>query len=206
MLGARGEVTFARFRPACLSASVRPVVSRPRPARHASAPRGSPASRPAAPRVRCPSPAPAKIRFPPSQAAVIVNRREPGAYFYRETRVPRAAVSAASVCLLKKKLGAPFARGFPSLIFVFKPQARTAEEYKLQERAILFLKAFCLLGLLRFRASVPALPSRLLQPLPVSLVPPVRLGAGHGSSEPLLSCSEPCKKSWRGSGWWGVGR
>lgn len=126
--------------------SVRPSGGEPSPSawpaparlRAAWQPR-APAGRTTCP--RCPSPAPAKIWFPPSRAAVIVNRREPGAYIYRETRVPKAAVSAASDCLLKKNF-ASFARGFPTSIF--KLQAKTAGEYKLQERAILFLRAFCL--------------------------------------------------------------
>lgn len=110
VLGARGEVTFtASGLPVRLRLSVRPVVShpppsaRPAPARLCAAwqPR-APAGRTTCP--RCPSPAPAKIWFPPSRAAVTVNRREPGAYIYRETRVPKAALSAAPDCLLKEIL------------------------------------------------------------------------------------------------------
>ncbi|XP_051028002.1 uncharacterized protein LOC127211958 [Acomys russatus] len=70
--------------------SQRPVLPRPAPARLRDAwqPR-APAGRTTCP--RCPSPAPAKIWFPPSRAVEIVNRREPEAYIYRETRVPEAA-------------------------------------------------------------------------------------------------------------------
>lgn len=112
--------------PACLSVRVSPSGGEPPPALTARL--RTPLRRVAAPRPGrphhvsgCPSPAPAKIWFPPSRAAVIVNRREPGAYIYRETRVPKATVSAASVCLLGKKkfFFAPFAKGFPTLIFYF---------------------------------------------------------------------------------------
>lgn len=118
--GARGEVTFARFRPARPSASVCPAVSRPRPAPHASAPRGSPAPRPAAPRVRAAlRPHPPRLGSP-ARAAETVNRREPGAYIYRETRVPEAAASAASGRLLRNFFSlAPLCEGVPYLSLYF---------------------------------------------------------------------------------------
>lgn len=97
---------FHSFRPACPSASVCPSGGEPSPSARPAPARLCAAWQPRAPAGRttcphCPSPAPAKIWFPPSWAAVTVNRRESGAYIYHETRVPKAAVSAASDCLLK---------------------------------------------------------------------------------------------------------
>lgn len=132
----RGEVTFARFRPARRSAPGRlsvpvrrsggepPARPRPRAAarlRRVAAPRpppSPPARRPPHTTCpRCPSPArrgrrlraraarglPSRHRqifgFPLPRAAVILNRREPEAYIYRETRVPEAAVGTAGLPL-----------------------------------------------------------------------------------------------------------
>lgn len=103
MLGARGEVTFtASGLPVRRRLSVRPVVSRPPgPARPRTPPRRVAAPRPGWPHhvSALPFAGTRKDLVSPSRAAVIVNRREPGAYIYRETRVPKAAVSAASGCL-----------------------------------------------------------------------------------------------------------
>ena len=103
--GSQPGSDFHSFWPACALASVCPSRGEPSPSA-----RPAPASLRA--RIaaqlsgcqhhlpRCPLQAPTKTWFPLSRAAVTVNLWEPWACIYRETQIPKAAVSAASDCLL----------------------------------------------------------------------------------------------------------
>lgn len=202
MLGARGEVTStASGLPVRRRLSVRPVVSRPPgPARPCT-----PLRRVAAPRPGWPHHVSA-LPFAGTRKDLVspfpgrCNCKPPGArgLYLSRNACPQGRCERSIWLPLENFC--PLCKGIPPLQFLFfKLQARTAGGYKLQERAILFLRAFCL-GAFAVLCKSSRLGAFLLQPLPASLVPPVRCGACHSSSEPLLSCSRPCKKSWRGSG------
>lgn len=74
---------------------------------------------------------------------------------------------------------------------VFKLQARTARDYKLEDRAILFTKAICLGNFAVFLQTSPTSPSCMIQPLLASVMPPVHCSLGYASLESLFSCSGP---------------
>lgn len=184
----------------------------PGPPPHASAPRGSPAPRRPHHVSGCPSPAPGKDLVSPFPGRC--NCKPPGArgLYLSRNACPRGR-RERSICLPPAKkffFLPPFARGIPNFNFLFLssgPRQLESTNSRRGPYCCFFFESLLSWGFCGSVQVVPALASRVLQPLPASLVPPVRCGAGHGSSEPLLSCGGSCKKSsWRGSGWWGVGR
>lgn len=150
--------------------------------------------------------------FPRPLAAVILNRQEPEAYIYRETRVPEAAWAPFG-CLLKNFYNL---EGSPHLNFFFffgnlEPLTRTAENHKLPGRAILFLRTFCLRSCSRERA-VPELLGPLLCPRASSSFSQLHSATCEPrrgprlQEEPLLSCVVLIRSppgGARGGGGWG---
>lgn len=165
----------------------------------------------------CPRGSPSRHRqifcFPLPLAAVILNRQEPGAYIYRETRVPEAAWAPFG-CLLKNFYnlkGSPRFKFFFCFCFNLELQTRAAENYKLPGRAILFLRTFCLRSCSLQRA-VPELLGPLLglcahsrfSPLHSATCEPRR--GPRLQEEPLLSCVVLIRSppgGARGGGGWG---